>query len=75
MFRRMRRTSVNLTPRQVEALDDLAADEGVSRSALIRRLVDLAAIDLSFGALAVADVDLVGRGPGAREEHLTRVRG
>jgi hypothetical protein len=80
----MHRTNIYLDDRQITLLDRLAADEGVSRAELIRRLVDralagadddvatdLAAIDLSFGALA--DVEFVDRGPGDREAHLARL--
>lgn len=80
----MHRTNIYLDDRQIELLDRVAADEGVSRAELIRRLVDralsgagddtatdLATIDLSFGALA--EVQLDDRGPGDREEHLARM--
>lgn len=80
----MHRTNIYLDERQIALLDRLAADEGVSRAELIRRLVDralagadddvatdLAAIDFSFGALA--DVELDDRGPGDREQHLARI--
>ena len=80
----MHRTNIYLDDRQIQMLDRLAADEGVSRAELIRRLVDralagadetktadLAAIDLSFGALAAVEYD--DRGPGDREDHLARM--
>ncbi len=80
----MYRTNIYLAQRQTEALDRLAADEGVSRAEIIRRLLDrslggtddslesdLAAIDDSFGTLR--DADIPGRGPGEREEHLARM--
>lgn len=80
----MRRTNIYLEPAQTAKLDRLAAEEGVSRAEIIRRLLDralageeddrardLAVIDLSFGALA--DVEMVEREPGDREHHLTRV--
>ncbi len=80
----MQRTNIYLDERQIELLDRLAAAEGVSRAEVIRRLVDrsltggddslaadLAAIDLSFGAMANVEYD--DRGPGDRESHLARV--
>ena len=84
MFWCMHRTNIYLDDRQIELLDRMATDEGISRAELIRRLVDralaggdddaatdLAAIDFSFGALA--EVQVVDRGPGDREEHLARM--
>ena len=60
----MQRTNIYLEERQTRALDRRAADEGISRAELIRRLLDraiegqdedlaadLAAIDESFGAV------------------------
>ena len=80
----MRRTNIYLEDRQTEALDRLAAGEGVSRAEVIRRLLDralagnddrlaedLAAIDRSFGVLA--EFDVPDREAGAREEHLARI--
>ena len=80
----MRRTNIYLEDRQTEALDRLAAGEGVSRAEIIRRLLDralagkddrlaedLAAIDCSFGVLA--EIDVPDREEGAREEHLARI--
>ena len=77
----MNRTNIYLEDRQTAALDRLAAEEGVSRAEIIRRLLDralggadedlacdLAAIDESFGALDAWDA--VDRGPGDREQHL-----
>lgn len=79
----MERTNIYLERRQTEALDRLAAGEGVSRAEIIRRLLDrvlngaensldsdLAAIDDSFGVWQ--DADVPDRGPGEREEHLAR---
>ena len=76
----MRRTSIDLDEAQTVALDELAANQGVSRAELIRRLlaeglagrkrdltVDLAWIEASFG---VADVDAANRSPGTREQRL-----
>jgi metal-responsive CopG/Arc/MetJ family transcriptional regulator len=77
----MHRTNIYLDEEQSEQLDQLAAQEGVSRAELIRRLlaralagtdhdleVDLAAIKSSFGVLA--DAAPVERGHDARGEHL-----
>lgn len=81
----IQRTNIYLDERQCEMLDRLAADEGVSRAELIRRLldralaganrdlaVDLEAIEASFGA--APDVEITARGASGREEHLERVR-
>jgi len=80
----MRRTNIYLDEQQTASLDRLAEQEGVSRAQLIRQLLnralagsddnlasDLKAIDDSFGTLR--DLDLPGRCPGGREEHLARV--
>lgn len=65
-------------------LDRIASEQGVSRAAVIRHLLDralagqddnlaadLAAIDESFGALG--DVDIPTRGADDREDHLARM--
>ncbi|MGC0273362.1 CopG family transcriptional regulator [Pseudactinotalea sp. Z1739] len=80
----MRRTNIYLEERQTERLDHRAAQEGISRAELIRRLLDQAldgptendavartAIDLSFGVLA--DLEAPVRESGDREEHLNRI--
>lgn len=80
----MKRTNIYLDQEQTALLDRLAAEEGVSRAEVIRRLLDralasqddslvtgLAAIDESFGVLQ--DVDIPSRGAGDREEHLARM--
>ena len=82
----MQRTNIYLEEEQARALDRMAAEEGTSRAAVIRRLLnralsstderleaDLAAIDASFGALADEDFDVVERGPDARSAHLDRM--
>jgi Ribbon-helix-helix protein, copG family len=82
----MKRTNIYLDEEQNKALDRLAAQEGVSRAEVIRRLLDrvlessdnslasdLHAIEDSFGALR--DIDAPARGRGAREEHLARTWG
>lgn len=81
----MRRTNLYLDEKQTAALDEIARAEGISRAALVRRLVDesihsnradldadLAAIEQSFGALG--DEDLLGRGRDERASHLERLR-
>lgn len=80
----MRRTNIYLDEQQTAQLDRLAAQEGVSRAEVIRRLLDrvlassdeslgsdLHAIDDSFGALR--DIDVPVRGPDGRDEHLARI--
>jgi len=80
----MTRTNIYLEDRQTAMLDRIAAEEGVSRAEVIRRLIDralagrdedvaadLAAIDESFGVLE--DADVPARSAGDREEHLARV--
>ncbi|KAA1250636.1 CopG family transcriptional regulator [Mycobacterium simiae] len=80
----MRRTNIYLDERQTASLDRLAKQEGVSRAELIRQLLqralasaddnlasDLKAIDDSFGTLR--GLDVAGRFPGDREEHLARM--
>lgn len=80
----MKRTNIYLEDRQTETLDRLAAQEGVSRAEMIRRLLDralvgadadlataLAAIDSSFGVLA--DIDIPERAPDDRDIHLARM--
>lgn len=84
MMWRMMRTNIYLEDRQTAMLDRIAAEEGVSRAEVIRRLLDralagrdddlaadLAAIDESFGILS--DLDVPARGAGDREEHLARM--
>lgn len=83
MFWCMNRTNIYLEERQTRALDRLAAEQGVSRAEVVRRLLDralggadedlardLAAIDESFGALR--EWDVADRSPGDREHHLAR---
>lgn len=80
----MRRTNIYLGEDQTASLDRLAEQEGVSRAELIRQLLnralagaddnlasDVKAIEDSFGTLR--DLDVPGRSPGAREEHLARM--
>ena len=84
-MRCMQRTNIYLERRQTEALDRLAAAEGVTRAEIIRRLLDrgleggdqlasdLAAIDASFGA--VEDVADFERGEDDRQRHLDALWG
>jgi ribbon-helix-helix CopG family protein len=80
----MKRTNIYLGEEQTAALDRLAAQEGVSRAELIRRLLDrfllntddslasdVGALEDSFGVLH--DIDAEVRGRDAREEHLAGV--
>lgn len=76
----MQRTNIYLERRQTEALDRLAAAEGISRAEVIRRLLDralvgsddlsddLAAIEASFGS--VPDIEAPDRAPGDRDRML-----
>lgn len=74
----MQRTNIYLEDRQTTALDRLAAEEGISRAELIRRILDralqgydgdvsadLARLDYAFEA--VVELDVAGREPSARE--------
>jgi hypothetical protein len=77
----MQRTNIYLEDRQTAALDRLAADEGISRAELIRRIIDrslsgtgddqasdLVRLDLAFsGAI---DIELPDRTDGSRERRL-----
>lgn len=84
MLRCMQRTNIYLEADQAQALDRLAADEGRTRSDLIRDLLDralsgrdddlegdLVAIDDSFGALREGAP--ASRGRDQRSEHLERM--
>ena len=78
----MRRTNIYLDEHQARWLDQAARTQGISRAALIRRLLDrglnepdadletdLAAIESSFGVLSDGGEFLV-RGPDERSRHL-----
>ncbi|WP_120006111.1 CopG family transcriptional regulator [Nesterenkonia muleiensis] len=80
----MRRTNIYLDDQQTDLLDRRAAEEGISRAELIRRLIDKglhtagdgtsaihSAIDLSFGSMV--EVEVPSRDSGAREDHLNRL--
>ncbi|GAB3609112.1 MULTISPECIES: ribbon-helix-helix domain-containing protein [Humibacter] len=80
----MHRTNIYLDDEQTSALDRLAAEEGVSRAEVVRRLIDrglaggdgdlaadLGAIDVSFGSLA--EIEYPERESGERERHLEQI--
>ncbi len=83
----MRRTNIYLTDEQRAALAARAAAEGTSAAELVRRLIDqallgasddltddLAAIDVSFGALRGDELEIdVDRADGRRGAHLRRI--
>jgi predicted DNA-binding ribbon-helix-helix protein len=81
----MYRTNIYLAEEQARSLDEAARAQGLSRAALIRRLIDrgldqsdgnlesdLDAIEASFGA--AAEGDFLAREVGERAVHLERVR-
>ena len=80
----MHRTNIYLDDAQTAALDQVAAQEGVSRAEVVRRLIDrglrggdddlatdLDAIDLSFGSWV--EVEDPVRTPGERQQHLDQI--
>ena len=82
-MRCMQRTNIYLEAEQCDALDELARARGVTRSEVIRQLIDqglghagsdlaadLAAIEASFGVLAEEDHWESVRGPDERSRHL-----
>ncbi len=82
----MQRTNIYLDASQIERLDRLAAEEGISRAEVVRRLLDrslagddrdlaadLGAIEDGFGALSDASSTGFDRGPDDRAAHLERV--
>jgi Ribbon-helix-helix protein, copG family len=82
----IKRTNIYLNEEQARSLDKAARAQGVSRAALIRRLIDrglgqndgdlesdLAAIEASFNVLSGED-DFLERRPDARSRHLDKVR-
>jgi metal-responsive CopG/Arc/MetJ family transcriptional regulator len=82
----MNRTNIYLDEEQARSLDEIARAQGVSRAALIRRLIDrslgqsdgdlesdLAAIEASFDVLS-GDEDFLGRGADQRSQHLDSLR-
>lgn len=77
----MQRTNIYLEDRQTALLDRLAAEEGISRAELIRRILDralqggdgdrdadLARLDVAFGA--AVEIELPERAAGERERYL-----
>jgi metal-responsive CopG/Arc/MetJ family transcriptional regulator len=83
----MNRTNIYLEEEQARSLDEAARAQGISRAALIRRLInrgldqrdsdlesDLAAIEASFNVLA-GDEDFLERGADERSTHLEKARG
>jgi metal-responsive CopG/Arc/MetJ family transcriptional regulator len=82
----MNRTNIYLDEEQVRSLDEVARAQGISRAALIRRLIDrgldqsdgelesdLAAIEASFDVLS-GEEDFLTRGADQRSQHLDKVR-
>ena len=82
----MQRTNIYLDDRQTSSLSRVARAQGISRAELIRRLIDrglgeadgdldsdLAAIEASFGVLAV-DEGMLVRSPDQRGRHLDQLR-
>ena len=82
----MNRTNIYLDEEQVRSLDEVAQAQGISRAALIRRLIDrgldqsdgdlesdLAAIEASFDVLS-GDEEFLARGADKRSQHLDKVR-
>lgn len=82
----MNRTNIYLDEGQARSLDEAARAQGISRAALIRRLIDrgldqgdgdlesdLAAIEGSFDVLS-RDEDFLERGADERSRHLDNAR-
>jgi hypothetical protein len=82
----MHRTNIYLDEEQARSLDEVARAQGISRAALIRRLIDrgldqsdsdlesdLVAIEASFDVLS-GDEDFLVRGADQRSQHLDNVR-
>lgn len=79
----MQRTNIYLEDQQTQSLDRLAAEQGISRAELIRRLIDrglageadreadLARIDFAFGG---ADIEMPARTRSARSRRLDALR-
>ena len=87
IIRCMNRTNIYLEEEQARSLDEAARAQGISRAALIRRLInrgldqsdgdlesDLAAIEGSFNILA-GEEEFLERGADERSAHLEKVRG
>jgi hypothetical protein len=82
----MNRTNIYLDEEQARSLDEIARAQGISRAALIRRLIDrglsqgdsnvesdLAAIEASFDVLS-GEETFPERGADQRSQHLDKVR-
>ncbi|MHB8318348.1 MAG: ribbon-helix-helix domain-containing protein [Acidimicrobiales bacterium] len=82
----MNRTNIYLDEEQARWIEEAARAQGISRAALIRRLIDrsldqsdgdlesdLAAIEASFDVLS-SDEDFLERGTDKRSRHLNNVR-
>jgi hypothetical protein len=80
----MQRTNIYLEDRQTVVLDRLAAEEGISRAELIRRILDralqgrdddrdadLARLDFAFGA--AVEIDLPERAVSDRDRLLDEI--
>ena len=79
----MRRTNIYLSESQTETLDALAERQGISRSEVVRQLIDaglsrgpistarITAITESFGVLR--DIYVPERGQSERDQHLDRL--
>jgi hypothetical protein len=83
---RRQRTTIYLDTGHIDALDRIAAEAGISRAELIRRLIDralsgrkddldedLRAIEESFGSVEV--IEPMERASDARGRHLARLSG
>ena len=82
----MKRTNIYLEQRQAVALDKLAADEGISRAELVRRIIDAAlgnhvgslerdptAIRASAGVLQDSESKWSWRAVDDRQRHLAKI--
>lgn len=81
----MQRTNIYLEDAQTASLDRLAAEQGISRAELIRRMLDralagesdreadLARIDFAFGG--AVEIEMPARGRSARSRMLDEITG
>jgi metal-responsive CopG/Arc/MetJ family transcriptional regulator len=83
----MNRTNIYLDEEQARSLDEAARAQGISRAALIRRLIDrgldqsrgdlesdLAAIEASFDVLSGDEGGFLTRDADQRSQHLDHMR-
>jgi hypothetical protein len=81
MMWRRQRPNICLEDRQSAALDRLAAEQGISRAELIRRILDRALFGhddhaqadlarMEYAFEAVVELDVAGRQPGDPEQHV-----